>query len=104
MLQRTCAAFPSQWEGLLEDGRAIYIRARYGWLSFGLGSDIDEAIEDYDRHGRTLMALDKLGLPNAISTALMMRVLELGCALGFEYEDKYGEPIDKEPLIPVSMG
>lgn len=36
-LKRTCIACPSQWEGVLEDGRPIYIRFRWGELSVRLG-------------------------------------------------------------------
>jgi hypothetical protein len=30
---QTCVACPSQWEGMLDDGRMFYIRYRSGWLS-----------------------------------------------------------------------
>ena len=30
---QTCVACPSQWEGLLDDGRCFYIRYRWGHLS-----------------------------------------------------------------------
>jgi hypothetical protein len=43
-LKRTCIACPSQWEGTLEDGRAIYARYRHGELSVGIGTDISEAV------------------------------------------------------------
>lgn len=43
-LTRTCLACPSQWEGTLYDGRAIYVRYRHGELSVGIGADIDEAV------------------------------------------------------------
>lgn len=47
-LEKTCEACPAQWEGQLEDGRMIYIRYRFGWLSIrvskGVTSDIREAI------------------------------------------------------------
>src|SRR3954449_6556273 len=45
-LKNTCIACPSQWEGTLEDGRAIYARYRHGELSVGVGKDIDEAVRD----------------------------------------------------------
>ena len=41
---RTFWACPSQWKGELEDGRAIYIRFRFGKLQVGFGNDISEAI------------------------------------------------------------
>jgi hypothetical protein len=43
-LTNTCIACPSQWEGALDDGRAVYARYRYGGLSVGIGKDIDEAV------------------------------------------------------------
>jgi hypothetical protein len=45
-LKKTSVACPSQWEGDLEDGRAIYIRYRHGHLSVGVGDDIDEAVSN----------------------------------------------------------
>lgn len=32
-LKMTCGACPSQWEGELVDGRQLYIRYRWGYLS-----------------------------------------------------------------------
>lgn len=52
-LKRTCLACPSQWEGILEDGRAVYARYRHGELSIGVGDDIDEAV----RNARSDVAL-----------------------------------------------
>lgn len=46
MLKKTCIACPSQWEGTLEDGQAIYARYRYGELSVGVGNDINEAVRN----------------------------------------------------------
>ena len=43
-LEKTCFACPSQWEGQLENGEYIYIRYRYGSLSFGSGDTIEEAV------------------------------------------------------------
>jgi len=45
-LTRTCLACPSQWEGTLDDGRAIYVRYRHGELSVGIGEDIDDAVRN----------------------------------------------------------
>lgn len=45
-LRNTCIACPSQWEGTLEDGRAIYARYRHGELSVGVGNDINEAVRN----------------------------------------------------------
>ena len=44
--RRTCLACPSQWEGVCEDGRSIYIRYRWGCLSYGLGFTIEDAVKD----------------------------------------------------------
>lgn len=32
MLEMTCGACPSQWEGKTSDGAHVYIRYRYGYL------------------------------------------------------------------------
>ena len=32
-LLQTCSACPSQWEAKLEDGRMLYVRYRWGYLS-----------------------------------------------------------------------
>lgn len=45
-LTRTCLACPTQWEGTLDDGRAIYVRYRHGELSVGIGGDIDDAVRN----------------------------------------------------------
>lgn len=37
-LDRTCMAFPAQWEGRIADGRQVYIRYRNGWLSASVGT------------------------------------------------------------------
>lgn len=42
-LEKTCTACPSQWEGKLEDGRALYARYRGGLLRVGIGEDIEDA-------------------------------------------------------------
>lgn len=43
---QTCEACPSQWEGTLEDGRAIYIRYRWGGLSVRLSETPTDEIMD----------------------------------------------------------
>jgi len=43
-LRKTCNACPAQWEGKLDDGRAVYIRYRWGVLTIDAGDTIDEAI------------------------------------------------------------
>src|SRR6266576_2343055 len=42
-IERTCTAFPAQWHGMTDDGRQIYARYRWGWLSVRLGEIGDEA-------------------------------------------------------------
>lgn len=43
-LAKTCNAVPSQWEGVTDDGRIVYIRYRGGYGSIGIGATINEAI------------------------------------------------------------
>jgi hypothetical protein len=45
-LRKTCLACPSQWEGALEDGRAVYARFRHGHLSVGTGETVKEAVDN----------------------------------------------------------
>lgn len=37
---------PTQWVGETVDGQTVYVRYRHGWLSVGVGRDLDAAIED----------------------------------------------------------
>lgn len=48
-LDQTCMACPSQWEGRLDDGRAVYIRYRGGWGRIAVGATVDDAVltDDY---------------------------------------------------------
>jgi hypothetical protein len=32
-LVQTCASCPSQWNGIADDGRRVYVRYRWGWLT-----------------------------------------------------------------------
>lgn len=43
-LAQTCAGCPSQWEGSLDNGHAIYIRYRWGLLQIGAGHTLDDAV------------------------------------------------------------
>jgi hypothetical protein len=51
----TCSACPAQWEGSLDDGRAIYIRYRFGYLSIRVSpdptDDIMKAVETEEVFG-----------------------------------------------------
>jgi hypothetical protein len=38
-LKVTCAAMPAQWEGMTIDGKAVYVRYRFGSLCVGVGDD-----------------------------------------------------------------
>ncbi|HSC21090.1 MAG TPA: hypothetical protein VLC07_05125, partial [Solirubrobacterales bacterium] len=44
--KRTCLACPSQWEGTLDDERAVYARYRHGELIVGAGKTIDAAVRN----------------------------------------------------------
>ena len=43
-LIQTCSKSPTQWEGRTSDGRLVYVRYRWGWLTNGIGQTIDEAV------------------------------------------------------------
>jgi hypothetical protein len=40
-LTRTCDACPAQWEGLVSDGRHVYVRYRWGYLSVRVSEDVN---------------------------------------------------------------
>lgn len=42
-LEKTSTACPAQWEGMLEDGRALYARYRGGLLRVGIGKNVEGA-------------------------------------------------------------
>jgi hypothetical protein len=44
--RKTCPACPAQWEGVCSDGRFIYIRFRWGSLTWGVGNTIELAVDD----------------------------------------------------------
>lgn len=45
-LKKTSVACPSQWEGVLKDGRIVYARYRWGELTVGVGDGVDEAVRN----------------------------------------------------------
>lgn len=45
-LTQTTWVCPTQYEGTLADGRALYARSRRGELSVGIGEDIDKAVHN----------------------------------------------------------
>jgi hypothetical protein len=52
-IRNTCGACPSQWEGRLSDGRFIYVRYRWGYLSIRVGSpDVRAAISGEEVFGQ----------------------------------------------------
>jgi hypothetical protein len=57
--KRTCTACPSQWEGVCSDGWHIYVRFRWGCLTYGLGDTIDAAVDDsFKREGVDFGTMD----------------------------------------------
>ena len=65
----TCSACPSPWEGKLEDGRHFYARFRFGYLSFSVGSSVDDAVMGEEVYGRKVSD----GLDGVMSMDDMMR-------------------------------
>jgi len=45
-ITQTCLACPSQWEGVTDDGKMIYIRYRYGGLSVRISQQATKDIFD----------------------------------------------------------
>ncbi len=38
-IRKTCGACPAQWEGWTVDGRSVYVRYRWGFLSIRVGGE-----------------------------------------------------------------
>ena len=55
-IKNTCGACPSQWEGNLDDGRMIYIRYRWGYLSIRVSNnpsnDVYDAVDGEEVFGK----------------------------------------------------
>lgn len=53
-LRQTCGACPSQWEGRTDDGKWVYVRYRFGWLSVrvGEGEDVRSAVNGDEVFGK----------------------------------------------------
>lgn len=45
-LKQTTSTSPTQWEGALDDGRALYARSRRGEFSAGIGDEVGQAIDN----------------------------------------------------------
>jgi hypothetical protein len=56
-MERTCYACPSQWDGITDDNRKVYIRYRHGQLSVSIGEPGDEA-DDAGVNGECIYAGD----------------------------------------------
>jgi hypothetical protein len=44
-LTQTCAMCPSQWEGILDNGKHVYVRYRWGQITLRVGKNLDAAID-----------------------------------------------------------
>jgi hypothetical protein len=47
-LKQTCYACPSQWEAETVDSKPVYIRYRWGYLSFRIGQTGQELVSEYE--------------------------------------------------------
>ena len=55
-IEQTCGACPSQWEGITDDNRRVYVRYRWGNLSVRVG-EIDDMQEFAAVRGNEVFAL-----------------------------------------------
>jgi len=85
-LTQTCFCCPSQWEGLLDDGRSIYIRYRYGKLFVGIGNTKDEAV----RSSELVQTItDKFS--SFMTTEKMLGFISKSCGLETDFHLKVEE-------------
>lgn len=52
-LAQTCASNPSQWEGVLADGRRLYVRYRWSTLTVQITNSDNDWVTIYQRGGGT---------------------------------------------------
>lgn len=81
---QTCTACPSQWEGTIEGGDALYIRYRSGRLAVSVGPTLDDAVWPDGTTGHYLLQIDHGDdLAGYMNTQTMQRltshVLEWPC-------------------------
>mgnify|MGYP007098879292 FL=1 len=69
-VKKTNEFAPSQWEGKTKDGQMVYIKYRNGYLSLGVGKDINEAIENL----RVIHKTRRKG--SCMPTLTMLRLIE----------------------------
>lgn len=54
-LIQTCGACPSQWDGITNDGRGVYVRYRWGFLSVRVAKTVDgDAVAGDQLYGEQL--------------------------------------------------
>jgi hypothetical protein len=89
--ERTCTVFPSQWEGKMADGQAIYIRYRNGALGFGIGQSLGEAIKNHEHNLSRCHGLGGGAFLRDSEMIAEMRAL----GVSFENAERIGEPCEE---------
>ena len=74
-LKQTCFACPSQWEIKLVDGRMVYVRYRWGYLSIRISPNVTDDIFDAVRGKEILGVQLGSGLDGEITEEDMMMYL-----------------------------
>lgn len=84
-IRQTCCGCPSQWEGRLADGRAFYVRYRWGYLSIRTSEgSVDDAVRsEEEAYG------EQIGKPldGMITLATVLEKTPLRFATGTELWD-----------------
>lgn len=83
--ERKTLIFPGQWEGVLADGRFIYIRYRFGSLSFGIGPTEGEAVGNTQRWANAPQSVDDAFMKDSEMIGLMS-----DCGVSFENAGRRG--------------
>jgi hypothetical protein len=74
-LVQTCFACPTQYEGYTEDGRPVYIRYRWGYLSICIGKvggNVYNAVDGEEIYGEQLGD----GLDGTLDENVILDILE----------------------------
>lgn len=78
-IAKTCYCCPSQWEGLTDDNRQIYVRYRWGSLSITLGEANDmsrfAAVDGKEVMSAEIVADDEMGATGFLTYAQLRELV-----------------------------
>lgn len=96
---KTCYACPSQWEGITDDNRQIYVRYRSGCLSIRVGAAGDMS-EFGGVHGEEILFIDRRDKYHAVMGYSQLKRMAAGVVEFPQFYDLHIDWKDEEPRCP----